>query len=92
MIFFNLSLTLIKTSRSTEWLVFISQQGEKNITRKTNEIIETLQKAVEKHGDLAFKLRDNENGCSFFDVPVFADTAENGGCFDGETPTIGISF
>lgn len=60
--------------------------------RMTSEIIASLQKAVEKHGDLPFELRDNENGCSFFDVTVFADTVENGGCLEEETPTIGISF
>lgn len=60
--------------------------------RKTSEIIAALQKCVDKHGDMPFELRDNENGCSFFDVSVFADTIDNGGCDEDETPTIGISF
>ena len=60
--------------------------------RMTSEIIMQLQKCVEKHGDLPFELRDNQNGCSFFDVCIFADTVDNGGCMDEETPTIGISF
>lgn len=60
--------------------------------RMASEIVKVLQACIDKHGDLVFELRDNENGCSYFDVSVFADTAENGGCDDGETPTIGISF
>lgn len=60
--------------------------------RMTSEIVKELQKCVDKYGDLPFELRDNENGCSFFDVSVFADTAENGGCYEEEIPTIGISF
>lgn len=60
--------------------------------RMTSEIIANLQKCVDKYGDMPFELRDNENGCSFFEVSIFADTIENGGCLDDETPTIGISF
>lgn len=60
--------------------------------RMTSEIISNLQDLVEKHGDLPFELRDNENGCSFEDVSLYADTAENGGYEEGETATIGISF
>lgn len=60
--------------------------------RMTSEVIRNLQSLVKKYGDLPFELRDNENGCSFEDVSLFADTEENGGCEEGETPTIGISF
>lgn len=60
--------------------------------RMTSEIIESLQKCVNKYGDMPFELRDNESGCSFFDISVFSDTIENGGCCEDETPTIGISF
>lgn len=63
-----------------------------NMKRMTSEIIEQLQKCVEKYGDMPFEIRDNENGCSFFDISVFADTIENGGCYEEETPVIGISF
>ena len=58
----------------------------------TSEIIKSLQRCVDKYGDMPFELRDNENGCSFFDVSVFADTIENGGCYECEAETIGISF
>lgn len=61
------------------------------MVRMTSEIIKSLQKCVYKYGDMPFELRDNENGCSFFDVSVFADTIENGG-YEGEAETIGISF
>ena len=60
--------------------------------RMTSEIIGNLQHLIGKYGDLPFELRDNENGCSYEEVSLFADTAENGGCEEGETPTIGISF
>lgn len=60
--------------------------------RMTSEIIAQLQRCVEKYGDKPFELRDNENGCSFFDMSVFADTIENGGCYASETESIGISF
>lgn len=60
--------------------------------RMTSEIISNLQSLVNKYGDLPFELRDNENGCSFDEVSLFADTAENGGCEEWETPTIGILF
>lgn len=59
--------------------------------RMTSEVISNLQFLVDKYGDLPFKLRDNENGCGFEDVSIFADTQANGGC-EEETPTIGISF
>lgn len=60
--------------------------------RMTSEIIKSLQRCVDKYGDMPFELRDYENGCSFFDVSVFAHTIENGGCYEGEAETIGISF
>lgn len=60
--------------------------------RMTSEIISNLQSLVDKYGDLPFELRDNENGCSFEDVSMFADVEANGGCDEGETPTIGMSF
>lgn len=60
--------------------------------RMTSEIVTQLQKCIEKYGDMPFELRDNENGCSYFDVTIFVDTAENGGILPGEFPSIGISF
>lgn len=60
--------------------------------RMTSDVIRNLQHLTEKYGDLPFELRDNENGCSYEDISLFADTAENGGCEESETPTIGISF
>lgn len=61
------------------------------MVRMTSEIIKSLQRCVDKYGDIPFELRDNENGYSLFDVSVFADTIENGGC-EGEAESIGISF
>lgn len=48
--------------------------------RMTSEIIRNLQHLTEKYGDLPFELLDNENGCSYEEVSLFANTIENGGC------------
>lgn len=61
--------------------------------RMTSEIIEALQKVVREHGDLPFMVTDNDNGVDYFDVSVFVNTFENGGCCDkDDQPAIGISF
>ncbi len=61
--------------------------------RMTSEIIANLQKCVDKYGDLPFQISDSDNGCGYFDVTVFANTLENGGCCDpDDIPAIGISF
>lgn len=60
--------------------------------RMTSDIISNLQSLVDKYGDLPFELRDNDNGCRFEDISIFAATEANGGCDEEETPTIGISF
>lgn len=60
--------------------------------RMTSEIVAQLQKCIEKYGDMPFALRDNENGCSYFDVTIFVDTVENGGILPEESPITGIFF
>ena len=60
--------------------------------KMTSEIIAELQKCVDKYGDMPFALRDNEYGSGFSNPAVFVDTVENGGCMEGDTPTIGLAF
>lgn len=67
-------------------------KGKNNMKRMTSEIIKALQACVDNHGDLPFEVCDNDNGIDYFDISVFVNTLENGGCCEGDTPTIGISF
>lgn len=60
--------------------------------RMTSEIIASLQKFVNEHGDMPFELRDNENGCSHFDITIFADIKDNGANCGREISTIGMLF
>ena len=61
--------------------------------RKTSEIIAALQDAVARYGDLPFEVCDADNGVHFSDVTIYANTVENGGCYDeDDEPVIGIQF
>ena len=58
--------------------------------RMASDVIASLQAFVDEHGDLPFKVVDNANGVSHFDVTVFADG--KGNADDGVSPAIGVSF
>lgn len=61
--------------------------------RKTSEIVKYLQRCLAKYGDLPFVLRDNDNGCDYYEVNVFVNTKENGCCDEeDDVETIGIYF
>ena len=60
--------------------------------RMTSEIIAVLQHCVDKNGDLPFEVRDSDNGFDYFEIDVFVDTPENGGCYEDESSVIGIAF
>ena len=67
-------------------------KGKNIMKRMTSEIIKALQACVDNHGDLPFEVRDNDNGIDYFDISVFVNIHESGGCCEDDTPAIGISF
>lgn len=59
---------------------------------KTSDIIAALQRTMEIHGDLPFEICDFDNGIHYSAVSIYANTAANGGCEDGDSEAIGLQF